>query len=72
MPYSVPHAVLRHTFCKNLVDAGVSLEKIAALVGHESLDTTRRYCEPSHHDLEKAVNLIGEGFKLANVKPGAI
>jgi len=51
---------LRHTFCKNLVDAGVSLEKIAALAGHESLDTTRRYCEPSHHDLEKAVNLIGE------------
>jgi integrase/recombinase XerC len=51
---------LRHTFCKNLVDAGVSLEKIAALAGHESLDTTRCYCEPSHHDLEKAVNLIGE------------
>jgi integrase/recombinase XerC len=31
---------LRHTFCKNLVDAGVSLEKVAAFVGHESLETT--------------------------------
>jgi hypothetical protein len=41
------------------VDADVSLEKIDAFAGHESLDTTRRYCEPSHHDLEKVVNLIG-------------
>jgi integrase/recombinase XerC len=51
---------LRHTFCKNLVDAGVSLEKVAALAGHESLETTRRYCEPSPHDLALAVELIGE------------
>jgi integrase/recombinase XerC len=54
-----PHA-LRHTFCKNLVDAGVGLEKVAALAGHESLETTRRYCEPSLKDLERVVELIGE------------
>jgi len=54
-----PHS-LRHTFCKNLVDAGVGLEKVAALAGHESLDTTRRYCSPSEHDLARAVELIGE------------
>ncbi len=54
-----PHS-LRHSFCKNLVDAGVGLEKVAALAGHESLDTTRRYCEPSEYDLARAVELIGE------------
>ena len=54
-----PHQ-LRHTFCKNLVDAGVSLEKIAALAGHESLDTTRLYCQPSFDDLSDAVEKIGE------------
>ncbi len=54
-----PHS-LRHTFCKNLVNAGVSLEKVAALAGHENLETTRRYTEPSLKDLEKAVELIGE------------
>ena len=54
-----PHT-LRHTFCKNLVDAGVGLEKVAALAGHESLETTRRYCEPSLQDLERVVELIGE------------
>ncbi len=54
-----PHR-LRHTFCKSLVDAGVGLEKVAALAGHESLETTRRYCTPSLKDLEQAVELIGE------------
>ena len=53
-----PHK-LRHTFCKNLIDAGVSLEKVAMLAGHENLETTRRYCSPSNHDLEAAVELIG-------------
>jgi integrase/recombinase XerC len=52
-----PHK-LRHTFCKNLIEAGVSLEKVALLAGHENLETTRRYCSPSEHDLEAAVDLI--------------
>jgi integrase/recombinase XerC len=51
---------LRHSFCKNLVNAGVNLEKIAALAGHESVETTRRYCEPSLQDLQQAVEVISE------------
>ena len=54
-----PHQ-LRHTFCKNLVDAGVSLEKVASLAGHERLDTTKLYCQPSFADLSEAVERIGE------------
>ena len=54
-----PHQ-LRHTFCKNLVDADVSLEKVATLAGHERLDTTKVYCQPSLSDLSDAVELIGE------------
>lgn len=46
---------LRHTFAKNLVDAGTSLDQVATLLGHESLDTTRVYTRPSKRDLEKAV-----------------
>jgi site-specific recombinase XerD len=38
---------LRHSSAKNLVDAGVSLDQVAALLGHESLDTTRIYTQPS-------------------------
>jgi len=54
-----PHN-LRHSFCKNLINAGVGLEKVAVMAGHESLETTRRYCEPSLLDLQQAVDLIGE------------
>lgn len=54
-----PHS-FRHTFCKNLVNAGVSLEKVAALAGHERLETTKLYCHPSFADLTEAVERIGE------------
>ena len=54
-----PH-MLRHTFCKNLVNANVSLEKVAALAGHSNLDTTKLYCQPSLTDLSQAVERIGE------------
>jgi site-specific recombinase XerD len=46
---------LRHTFAKNLVDAGTPLDQVAILLGHESLDTTRIYTKPSRRDLERAV-----------------
>lgn len=52
-----PHA-LRHTFCKMLVDAGESLDRVAALAGHANLNTTARYTRPSLQDLERAVDRI--------------
>jgi len=54
-----PHQ-LRHSFCKNLVDMGIGLEKVAFLAGHESLDITKIYCTISFNDLQEAVELIGE------------
>lgn len=38
---------LRHSFAKNLVDADTPLDQDAMLLGHESLDTTRIYTQPS-------------------------
>ncbi|MDR9757032.1 MAG: hypothetical protein RJR35_09955 [Thermoanaerobacterales bacterium] len=49
---------LGHTFCKMLVDAGESLDRVAALAGHENLNTTARYTRPGRADLEKAVEKI--------------
>lgn len=52
-----PH-VLRHCFGKNLIDAEVGLEKVAALLGHSNLNTTRIYITPNEQDLERAVETI--------------
>jgi integrase/recombinase XerC len=52
-----PHA-LRHSFAKNLVDADVGLERVASLLGHESLETTRIYTQPSEADLQAATEKV--------------
>ncbi|MDK2888467.1 MAG: hypothetical protein PWP72_1345 [Thermoanaerobacter sp.] len=52
-----PHQ-LRHTFCKMLVDAGESLDRVAVLAGHSNLNTTARYTRPGVQDLEKAVEKL--------------
>lgn len=52
-----PHR-LRHTFCKMLVDAGESLDRVAMLAGHTNLNTTARYTMPSLDDLERSVESL--------------
>ena len=59
LPDLTPH-ILRHTFAKNLVNRGVGLEKVAALLGHASLNTTRIYGTPGQHDLENAVEKLSD------------
>lgn len=54
-----PHT-LRHSFAKSLIDAGVSLEKVAALLGHINLNTTRIYTIPGEEDLLDAVERSGK------------
>lgn len=49
-----PHR-LRHTFGKNLADAGVPIDQIAILMGHSNIETTRRYTKPGETDLQEAV-----------------
>lgn len=50
-----PHT-LRHTFAKSLIDSGVSLDKVATLLGHSNLNTTRIYTTPGVQDLEDAIS----------------
>ena len=41
-----------------MIDQGVDIQNVAALAGHESIETTRRYTTPSEKELRKAVELI--------------
>ena len=50
--------MLRHTFGKNLSNAGVPLDHIARLMGHSSVDTTAIYTMPGEQDLTAAVDRI--------------
>ena len=52
-----PHT-LRHTCGHNLVEAGVSIDRVAAILGHEKLDTTAVYTMPSDKELQREVEKI--------------
>lgn len=52
-----PHR-LRHSFGKRMVDKGVSIEKVAMLLGHSSIETTKIYVRPGFQDLADAVELV--------------
>jgi site-specific recombinase XerD len=52
-----PHT-LRHTFGKQVLDATKDLVAVAALMGHERLETTAIYTQPSVRDLERAVQQL--------------
>jgi len=47
-----------HPCAKNLADRGVSLDRVAAILGHESLDTTALYTQPSQADLAHEMDKI--------------
>lgn len=49
-----PHQ-LRHTYCRELVGAGVDIATVAELVGHADINVTRRYAKPTTKELERAV-----------------
>ena len=57
LEHVTPH-MLRHSFAKNLVDQSISLDQVAALLGHRSLTTTARYTLPSQQDLARAVETL--------------
>src|SRR3990172_4583713 len=54
VPDLTPHW-LRYTFAKRLEANGVTIEQIRDLLGHRSIETTRRYLRSSTEELQSAV-----------------
>jgi len=48
--------VLRHCFGRHLHAQGVPLADIATLMGHESIQTTLRYAQPTRRELRRLLN----------------
>ena len=49
---------LRHTFASRLVQAGVDLFVVAALLGHSKVATTQRYAHLATHNLAEAIETL--------------
>ncbi len=49
---------LRHSFCSNLVQKGVSLYVVKELAGHQQLSTTEIYSHLTHTNLSNAVAVL--------------
>lgn len=45
----------RHSYCKNLANAGVNIQTIAGLARHENINTTRIYVENSQEERVRAL-----------------
>lgn len=53
--YDITPHMLRHSFCTALARSGTDLTTVAALAGHNSLETTRRYTNPTAEEKAAAV-----------------
>lgn len=68
IPYLSPH-VLRHTFATRMVRAGVKMEVLQALMGHQSFRSTAVYYHVSNEELRDAANrgqAYLDGFRNGN------
>jgi integrase/recombinase XerD len=50
--------MLRHSFARGLLAAGVDLVAVAKLLGHSSVATTMAYTQPSEDEMRQAVERL--------------
>ena len=58
---------LRHTFASRLADAGVDAFTIAELMGHSTLEMTKRYTHATDERKRNAVAALGQKRKAGKV-----
>ena len=70
MPHIHPHK-LRHTLAAQAINRGMSMEAIAALLGHHSLDMTRRYARLHDKTLKRAYTAVTDNVDALYAGPTA-
>jgi len=65
-----PHT-LRHTFAVQFLRGGGSVFALQRLLGHETLEMTRRYVQLADADLKEAHAMASPGDKLSATLPGS-
>jgi site-specific recombinase XerD len=75
LPHIHPH-ILRHTLATQAINRGMSIEAIAAMLGHHSLDMTLRYAKIANHTVADEYFAVTEKvdalYEQARVLPGDV
>jgi site-specific recombinase XerD len=56
---------LRHSFASILVNNGVSIYEVQNLLGHASINTTKRYAHLAPETLRKSAQVAADVYSLA-------
>lgn len=62
--WKVRSHVLRHTYAESMVDNGCDISRLADLMGHESIETTRKYLDHNEKTLRKAQREFAPDFSV--------
>lgn len=62
--WKVRSHVLRHTYAESMVRNGCDISRLADLMGHESIETTRKYLDHDQEALKKAQREFAPDFSV--------
>jgi site-specific recombinase XerD len=63
LPHITPHS-LRHMFASILIERGVPLTKVSAMLGHASIHTTFEYYVEVLDENEHIIDFLNEKFSV--------